>query len=79
MEGTVQIAGAIDQQQGFLIAHAPIVPVLDGFCRGLWGQIWGQIEDQQPLQSGHALRNAFGPLFYPFDPSLSHGCFYARY
>ena len=75
MEGTVQIAGAIDQQQGFLVAHAPIVPVLGGFCRGLGGQIWGQ----QPLQSEHAFRNAFGPLFHPFDPPISHGCFYARY
>ena len=75
MKGSVEVAGTIHQQKGFLVAHAPIVPVLGLFCRDKVCQIWLQ----HPLQSLHAFRHAFGRLFHPFEHPLSHGCFYACY
>ena len=75
MKGSVEVTGTIHQQKCFLVAHAPIVPVLKRVCRDKVCQIWRQ----HPLQSLHAFRHAFGRLFHPFEPPLSHGCFYARY
>ena len=75
MKGSVEVTGTIHQQKGFLIAHTPIVPVLKRVCRVKVCQIWRQ----HPLQSLHAFRHAFGHLFHPFEPPLSHGSFYARY
>ena len=75
MKGSIEIAGTVHQQKGFLVAHAPIVPVLGQFCRRKVCQIWRQ----HPLQSLHAFRHAFGRQFHPFELTLSHGCFYARY
>ena len=75
MECTVQIAGAIHQQQGFLVAHTPIVPVEKPFC----ARMPYQKCLQHPLQSDHEFRHAFPHLPHPFKSPLSHGCFYARF
>ena len=75
MKGSVKVTGTVHQQKGFLVAHAPIVPVLRRVCRAKVCQIWRQ----HPLQSLHAFRHAFGRQFHPFELTLSHGCFYARY
>ena len=75
MKGTVQIAGAIDQQQGFLVAHAPIVPPQTAF----WADLSQQKCHQHPLQSRHEIRHASKHLFHPLDRPLNHGCFYARF
>ena len=75
MEGTVEIAGAIHQQQGFLVAHTPIVPVQTAFCAcGI-----EQKCHQHPLQSSHEFRRASAhPPQTPKHP-LNHGCFHARF